>query len=415
MSLPCRLFVLFLAALVSACVAALPIRVASVKTEANASRAPVTILVSIDGFRPDYLTRGVTPRLNALAAAGASAAMRPSFPTITFPNHYTIVTGLRPDRHGIVGNVMEDPALPGQSFTMASDQPVWWTQAEPIWITAERAGVRTATMFWPGSNVDHGGVRPRDWWPFGQAVSDRQRVDAILDYLRRPAAERPRFLTLYFDAVDTAGHQFGPDDPRTNAEAARIDGEIGRLVDALAGLGQPANLVIVADHGMAAVSPERAIRLYDLVSPQTDYRPIGGGAVAGVEPRPGREAAVAAALLRHHPGMTCRERADLPATLHYGRNPRVPSIVCIADLGWYILVTPPPPDRPFRAGGAHGYDPAYREMDALFIAHGPAIRRGARLEPFDNVHVYPLLTRLIGVAPRPSDGDTAVAEVVLAR
>lgn len=388
-----------------------PAPVAVVPAEA---RSPVTVLVSIDGMRADYLDRGITPRMTALAGQGVRAAMRPSFPTITFPNHYSLVTGLRPDRHGIVGNRMEDPAQPGQVFTMATDRPAWWTEAEPIWITAERGGVRTATMFWPGSNVDHGGMRPRDWWPFGQAVSNRQRVDAIVDYLRRPADTRPRFLTLYFDAVDTAGHAFGPDDPRTNAEVAQIDGEIGRLVDALAALGQPANLIIVADHGMAATAPDRVINLHQLMDPVADYRLVTQGAYAGVEPLPGREAAVAAALLRDHRGMDCYRKADIPARLAYGRHPRVPSFVCIAELGWYILGAPPPPDRPFTAGGAHGYDQAHREMDALFLAAGPAIRTGARVETFDNVHVYPLLARLIGIEPRPSDGDPAVLAPILA-
>uniref|UniRef100_UPI0035C9AA83 alkaline phosphatase family protein n=1 Tax=uncultured Sphingomonas sp. TaxID=158754 RepID=UPI0035C9AA83 len=153
------------------------------------ARAPVTILVSIDGFRADYRTRGVTPNLDALAASGISAAMRPSFPSKTFPNHWTLVTGLRPDRTGVVGNTMEDAARPGETFTMATDDPFWWNAAEPIWVTAERAGVRSATMFWPGANVAFGGVkaatghgavtggvRPHDWQQFNQAVTGEQRV-----------------------------------------------------------------------------------------------------------------------------------------------------------------------------------------------------------------------------------------------
>ncbi|WP_339500865.1 alkaline phosphatase family protein, partial [Pseudomonas canadensis] len=165
------------------------------------TRAPVTILISIDGFRPDYRARGVTPNLDALAASGISAAMRPSFPSKTFPNHWTLVTGLRPDRNGIVSNSMEDVARPGVTFTMEnSKDPFWWNEAEPLWVTAERSGVRSATLFWPGSNVawggttkgghgdPTGGVRPEDWWPFDMAVPGEQRVAGVLDWLRRPAA-----------------------------------------------------------------------------------------------------------------------------------------------------------------------------------------------------------------------------------
>ncbi|NCU11091.1 MAG: alkaline phosphatase family protein, partial [Sphingomonadaceae bacterium] len=180
----------------------------------------IVILIGIDGFRPDYLDRGVTPHLSALASGGISGPMRPSFPTKTFPNHWTLVTGVVPDRHGIVGNRMEDPARPGELFSMANEDPFWWSAAEPIWVMAERAGIRTATMFWPGSNVGwggtrarpnattEGGIRPADWQSFNQAVNNTQRVNAVLDWLRRPPAIRPRLVTLYFDTVDTAGHEF---------------------------------------------------------------------------------------------------------------------------------------------------------------------------------------------------------------
>lgn len=368
------------------------------------TRAPVTILISLDGFRPDYLTRGVTPNLNALAAAGVQAEMRPSFPSVTFPNHYTLVTGLRPDRHGVVGNRMEDVRRPGQVFTMASDDPFWWNAAEPVWVSAEKAGIRTATMFWPGSNVDFAGVRPRDWQTFGQAVNNRQRVDAIIDWLRRPPATRPQFLTLYFDTVDTAGHVFGPDDARTTGVVGEADAAIGRLREELAALGQPANLVIVADHGMAAVDPARTIRLDQMLG-AADFRAIYSGAYAGIEPQPGREAALTGALLKRHDHMQCWPRATIPARFHYGRNPRVPSIVCLAETGWLILDKAPAPDRPI-TGGAHGYDPAAPEMTALFIASGPAIRAGGRLPGFDNVDVTPLLRRILGLPANPAlDGN----------
>ena len=213
------------------------------------AKAPVTILVSIDGFRADYLDRGVTPNLSALAAAGISSAMRPSYPSKTFPNHWTLVTGLRPDRTGIVANKFVDPARPGDTFTMASDDPFWWNAAEPIWVTAEKAGIRTATAFWPGSNVAWGGerskdwpnpvtggTRPEDWLQFNQALSDRQRTDIVLDWMRRPADTRPRFVTLYFDEVDTAGHQYGPADAKTTDAVAAVDVAIGRLADQLSAL-----------------------------------------------------------------------------------------------------------------------------------------------------------------------------------
>lgn len=410
-----RLFGLALAFGLQACVTVPMAGPAPVAATSAGSRAPVTILVSIDGFRADYLARGVTPNLAALAGAGISAAMRPSFPSITFPNHYTLVTGLRPDRSGVVGNRMEDARRPGEVFTMATDDPFWWTEAEPIWVTAEKAGIRTATMFWPGSNVDFGGVRPRDWQQYAGAISDRQRVDGIIDWLRRPAATRPAFLTLYFDEVDHAGHEFGPDDARTTDAVRTVDAAIGRLRDELQALGQPANLVIVADHGMAATSPERVIRL-DSVAAPTLYRMVTGGPYAGIEPQPGQEGALAAALLKPHAHMQCWRRQEIPEALHYGRNPRVPSFICLAETGWLILDKAKPNERAMKPGGAHGYDPAAPDMAALFIASGPSIRPLGRLAGFDNVDVAPLLRDLLGLPPgRGLDGDDAPFRAALGK
>lgn len=299
---------------------------------------PVTILISIDGFRPDYLRRGHSPRLDALAAGGASAAMRPSFPSKTFPNHWTLVTGVRPDRHGITANRMEDPADAHHVFTMESDDPAWWSAVPPIWVDAERAGIRTATMFWPGSNVAWGGrrrtewpeatiggTRPQDWQQFNGDVTDTQRVNAVLDWLRRPAAIRPHLVTLYFDTVDTAGHNYGPADPRTAAAVAEVDGSIGMLVDGLAALGRRANIVIVGDHGMAEISRDRVIAL-DRVATPADYHLVENGGYATLTPAPGREAALAAALLRPHHHMQCWRKADIPARFHYGTNARISAL-----------------------------------------------------------------------------------------
>ena len=406
-----RLFAALLAAGLQACVTqpvAAPTTVSATapgSATAVEPRQPVTILISIDGFRPDYLTRGATPNLNALAAAGISASMRPSFPSVTFPNHWTVVTGLRPDRNGIVGNRMEDPAHPGMTFTMQSEEPFWWNTAEPVWITAEKAGIRTATMFWPGANVAFDGRRPSDWQQYGHEVSNRQRVDAIIDWLRRPADTRPRFLTLYFDAVDSAGHEFGPASPRRTAVVGEVDAAIGRLRSELAGLGQPANFVVTADHGMAPTSPDRVIR-FDQIAPVGSFRFVTGGAYAGIEPLPGQEAALAAAIARPPPHMQCWAKEAIPAALHYGKNPRVPRYLCLAETGWWLTDKAPPADRPFKGGGAHGYDPTAPEMAALFIASGPAIRTGGTLPRFDNVDVAPMLRNLLKLpAGTDLDGD----------
>lgn len=392
-----------LAALLQACVTAPA--VAPERAVQAAPRAPVTILISIDGFRPDYLTRGATPVLSQLAAAGVTAAMRPSFPSKTFPNHYAIVTGLRPDRSGIVANRFVDPERPDERFTMATTDPFYWDEGTPLWVAAEAAGIRTATMFWPGSNVPIHGTYPSDWQQFNQAVTGRQRVDAVIDWLRRPAESRPRFLTLYFDTVDTAGHRYGVSAPETTAAVAEVDTLIGRLRSGLSALDQPANLVIVSDHGMADVGADRVIRL-DAMLPPEAFQAIETGPYAGLAPQPGHEAEVDAALLAPHEHMQCWHRERIPARLHYGRNPRVPPIVCLADVGWVILAAPPPPDWPV-AGGNHGWDNDAPAMRALFVASGPAFVAGRTLPDFDNVDVEPLLRTLIGLPPQHDIDGTA--------
>ncbi|WP_336977372.1 ectonucleotide pyrophosphatase/phosphodiesterase [Brevundimonas nasdae] len=366
----------------------------------QATRPELVILVSIDGFSPDYLGKGQTPVLDGLVAGGAFGPMRPSFPSVTFPNHYTLVTGLHPDHHGVVGNRFTDAQL--GAFTMASKESGFWDQGEPIWVTAEKAGVRTGTMFWPGSEVEIHGVRPSQWAPFDQGMPGDARVDRLLSWLDLPVAQRPKLETLYFDIVDTAGHRNGPDAPETRAAAASVDASMGRLIEGLKarGLYDRTMLVVVSDHGMAATSPERVVWIDDIIDPAA--LKIGyGGAVLTADPAPGREAEVQQKLVGRHPHMECWNKADVPARLVYGSNPRVAQIVCLVETGWLTATR----DRPVtRAGGAHGYDNQAPEMAAIFIAHGPGVVAGRRLTDLDSVDVQPFLARMLGIAAPAGDG-----------
>jgi predicted AlkP superfamily pyrophosphatase or phosphodiesterase len=383
-------------------------------TPSTAAR-PLTILVSIDGFRADYLDRGVTPVLSGLAAHGARAAMRPSFPSKTFPNHYTLVTGLRPDHHGIVENNMEDPAIPGVVFKMSNQEAVidrrWWDEGEPLWVTAEKAGIRTATMFWPGSEAPIHGVRPGLFLHFNQAVLAPARTDQVLAWMDLPAEKRPQFVTLYFDDVDTFGHQYGPSSPEVNAAAGRVDAAIGRLVDGLKARGIEANLVVVADHGMAQLSPDRRLVIDDLI-PASSIRILSGGAFMTLYPVAGHETEVERRLVGRHDHLTCWKKGHFPQRFHYGMNSRVAAIFCLPDTGWTIN------NRGYKQAwpelGTHGFDPYSPEMAAVFVASGPAFKPGVKLPIFDNVDVYPLLARLVGVKPQPNDGKLGPVREALA-
>jgi predicted AlkP superfamily pyrophosphatase or phosphodiesterase len=384
---------------------------------ATTSKVPLVLLVSIDGFHPDYLQLPEAALLRRIARDGARVgALRPSFPSLTFPNHYTLVTGLHPDRHGIIHNAFQDPAF-GQFSKQppAVRDPRWWG-GEPIWVGARRHGLRSATLFWPGSEAPIGGRLPEDWLPYDESMSEAARVAQVLQWLGRPEPQRPHLLTLYFGSVDLAGHYHGPRSPQLRQSIASVSAALQSLLDGLQALDlkDSLNLVLVSDHGMAELDGRDPILLDDLLDPKWIEAPMPGELV-GIRPRPGRDAEVEAALLRPHPGMSCHRRDSLPARWHYGEHPRVPPILCQAT----------PPNRialrahlalagdSARNLGAHGYDPELREMQALFIGHGPAFRPGTYVDRADAVDIYELLCRLLGIEPAPNDGDPGAFDAVL--
>jgi predicted AlkP superfamily pyrophosphatase or phosphodiesterase len=376
-----------------------------------AQRPTPLILISIDGFRPDYLTRGVTPVLSRLAQSGVLAAqgMRPSFPSLTFPNHYTLVTGLTPDHHGVINNTMTDEKIPDVVFSLSNRAALadrrWWDAATPIWVSAEQQGLKSATMFWPGSETDIQGVRPSDWLTYDHNFPAEARVDHVLEWLDRPLATRPDFVTLYFEAVDSAGHRFGPDAAETTAAVASIDQAIGRLIDGLTtrGLLAQTNLLVVADHGMASLSAQRVVLLDEMFDIASVQRFVPYGPLMGFTPLPGKEAEVKARLAQPHEHVQCWPKAEMPARFDYGHNARVPPFMCLADIEW-SLATRESMQRNPPGGGSHGFDPGDAKMAALFIATGPAFGHGVQLKSFANVDVYPLLARLLNIKPQPNQG-----------
>ncbi|MFA7439897.1 MAG: ectonucleotide pyrophosphatase/phosphodiesterase [Sphingomonadaceae bacterium] len=362
--------------------------------EQTAAATPV-ILLSIDGFRADYLDRGLTPNLQQLAKTGAHAPyMRPGFPSVTFPNHYSVVTGKAPGEHGIINNTIEDPEIPGVTFRLSNAEAVtdrrWWDDAEPIWVTAEKRGIRTATMFWPGSEAAIRGVRPTDFTKFDRHKTSTERIDQVLAWLDRPEAERPRLITLYLQETDDIGHAKGTEGPEIDAAIRNSDAAVGRLLEGLRARNLAANLVVVSDHGMVNVN--RVIRLDKIASPQ-DFRLVTGGAVAGIEAREGREAALAASLLKPHDGMECWKKGTLPARFVYNDHRRIPSFICLATPGGMITDREPQS----LPAGMHGYDPDLPEMAAIFVANGPDIPAGTDTGPMRVEQVQPYLLKLLGL------------------
>jgi predicted AlkP superfamily pyrophosphatase or phosphodiesterase len=359
------------------------------------------------------------PHLWQLVERGVHAAwMTPSFPSLTFPNHYTLVTGLQPDHHGIVHNSMQDAAISG-GFTMHNVQAVadgrWWDDGEPIWVTAERNGIVTATMFWPGSEAEIHAIRPHYWRPFNSALPINERVGQVLNWLDLPHPSRPRFITLYFDQVDHAEHLFGPDSVQRVAAMAQVDTGIGMLLDGLRrrGLSKRVDIVVVSDHGMAATSPDRVTFIEDLVDPSITNATTTGQLV-GFVPKPGHETEVETQLLKLHPHVACYRKDATPPRWRYGTHRRIPPLLCQADEGWTMTHREELEKRRMKFDlGAHGFDNELPSMRATFIAAGPDIRHESNLPATRSVEVYPLLCALLGIPPRPNDADGSLAKAIL--
>ncbi len=377
---------------------------------AAASTAPPTVLLlSIDGLRADMIERGYSPNLARLAHEGVrSVGMSPSYPSLTFPNHYTLVTGLRPDHHGIIHNSMSAEDL--GDFRLddreAVTNPSWWG-GEPIWVGVEKAGYKSATWSWPGSEAAIQGVQANQWHAYDESVSLPERMALVLSWLEgAPDGRRPRLVAAYMEQVDKAGHNHGPDSPEYAAALHEVDAAIGQLLDGMRrdGLLDRTNVIVVSDHGMANVPAGQVIATEDMVAPEI-AREVSVGQSIGFAPQPGREAEAEKALLGAHPHYDCWKKEQLPARWHYGSNPRIPPIVCQMHEGWDALTRQSVAKRTPGNRGSHGYDPALPSMQAVFVARGPSFRQGRVLPAFDNVDVYPLLARLTGIAPAPNDGN----------
>ena len=368
------------------------------------------ILVSIDGFRWDFRDFANTPTLDSLAAAGVTAEqLIPPFPTATFPSHYTMLTGLHPERHGIVSNTMYDPEWDAWFRTrdVSETQNGRWWGGEPIWITLQRQGGIAATFFWPGTDADVGGTRPRHWTSFDISIPHERRVRQVLDWLDYPDAKRPDLITLYFGIVDRIAHDFAIGSPELADTIERVDRSLGILADGIAarGLANRVNLVIVSDHGMAPRSRDRVVFIDDYID-VTRANAIDWGPVWTARPDPADLDAIYNMLASAHPHLAVYRRETLPDRWHFSEHRRIPPIVAVADEGWFIATRSFYERDPAAfEGNMHGYDNALESMGGLFIASGPAFANGRVVPPFQNVHIYELLCHLLGITPSPNQGS----------
>ena len=370
------------------------------------------ILVSLDGFRYDYAEKYRAEHLKALGKAGATApaGMIPAYPSLTFPNHYTLATGLYPEHHGIVANSFYDPQRK-QSYRLSDAAAVTdgsWYGGTPIWVLAEQQGMRSACFFWPGSEAEIQGSRPSYYLKYDDKVADDKRVEQALAWLRLPAEQRPHLITLYFADVDHMGHEHGPDSEEVRAAVQLVDKEIGMLEKGLAELHLLVDVIVVSDHGMVQVQGDW-ITLDQYFPDAGAFEKIVSPALYAKSEADAQRAYEA--LKGKSDKFEVYRRAQMPAALHADSNPRFGDPIVVTN-GPYLVRYSAPAQQPAPPGaptglamsaehkqvGAHGFDPArVPDMKASFFAMGPDIRSGVTVEPFENVDVYPLVAKLLGL------------------
>ncbi|KAG6740584.1 hypothetical protein POTOM_056039 [Populus tomentosa] len=386
---------------------------------------PVVLLISSDGFRFGYQFKTQTPNIHRLIVNGTEAetGLIPVFPTLTFPNHYSIVTGLYPAHHGIINNYFDDPKT-GEVFTMASHEPKWWL-GEPLWETVANHGLKAATYFWPGSEVHKGSwTCPPGFCKFyNGSVPFDERVDTVLSYFDLPASEIPVFMTLYFEDPDHQGHKVGPDGPEITEAVAGIDRMIGKLIDGLEkrGVFEDVTIIMVGDHGMVGTCDKRLIFLDDLApwidipadwvrsyTPLLAIRPPPGFAPSDVVAK--MNEGLQSGKVQNGKNLKMYLKEKLPSRLHYAASARIPPIIGMLDEGFKVEQKRTEGQE---CGGAHGYDNALFSMRTIFIGHGPQFARGQKVPSFENVQIYNLVTSILNIQGAPNNGSLSFPSTVL--
>jgi predicted AlkP superfamily pyrophosphatase or phosphodiesterase len=398
---------------------ALPQDVAPVKHEQNAQnskrtrKAHYVVMVSLDGFRWDYAAKWGAPHLLAMAKDGASApdGMLPSYPSLTFPNHYTMVTGLYPEHHGIVDNAFLDPTRKDAEYyykDQAKNSDGSWYGGVPLWSLAEQQGMRSASMYWVGSEAEIAGKRPSYWVPFDDKFDDEKRVEQIAQWLGLPEAERPHMITLYYSNVDHAGHDYGPDAPETGVAVRHVDALIGELQEKIKASGLPVDLIVVSDHGMIAFKDRKYVALDKMVDVK-DVPSVGGHLYPKTEDE--KEKIFEELKAKNDPRFAVYRLKDMPSRLHYDANPREGDPV-VEPLE-AVPVTVHAKTEEIKPKGDHGWDPRVMpEMKAIFYAEGPDVKAGVKVGTFENVDLYDFVAGLLGLKVGKNDGDVKVLEGV---
>ncbi|MFC0878699.1 ectonucleotide pyrophosphatase/phosphodiesterase [Saccharicrinis sp. FJH2] len=359
------------------------------------------VVLSMDGFRWDYTSRTSTPAFDELAADGVKAEyMVPSFPTKTFPNHYTLATGLYPGEHGIVANSFYNDSLK-KSYSLgnrAAVQDADFYGGEPIWVTAEKYGIKAATCFWPGSEAPIKGVRPSYWLKYDGSLTYQSRLDTVVYWLTLPYSQRPHLVMFYVDEPDHTAHSFGPDSKEVTEEISSLDNYLAAVQKKLFSLdiADSIDFILLSDHGMAKVNMDKSYDLSQLLPAAWVVHQSTSNPLALIDPAPGFADSIVATLNKVK-GIRAWLKKDVPAKYHYNSHPAIPGVVALADSSYTLYW------KKYTLAADHGYDPdTNSDMRTIFYAKGSDFKKDFINKPFSNRMIYPLITKLLGIPTEKS-------------
>jgi predicted AlkP superfamily pyrophosphatase or phosphodiesterase len=378
--------------------------------------APYVILISADGFRHDFAAKYNAFNLMRFSRQGAAASwMIPCYPSLTFPNHYSLVTGLYPAHHGLVDNSFYDPhtrtTYNKNNKKMAGDGA--WYGGTPLWVLAEQHHLLTASFYWTGSEADIGGIRPTYYYQYNEKIPMARRLQVVKKWLTLPEATRPHLITFYFPEVDHEAHDFGPDSPEVRKAVALVDKAVARLVAMTDSLKLPVNFVFVSDHGMTNIDIAHPLAVPAALDTACCITSAGSTQLHVFVKNKSNIDVVFLKLKKEAKDFDVYRESDIPPAWHYGvqddRFGRVGDILVATHLHKVFVFNGKPP-KP----GNHGFDPANDDMHATFLAWGPLIKKSGTIAPFENIHVYPFVAQLLGLPlSSPIDGDPAVLKPIL--
>lgn len=387
----------------------------------TALKKPYVILISLDGFRWDYVERFNPPHISNFIKNGVKAqSLIPSFPSKTFPNHYTIATGMYPDNHGIIGNSFYSYKK-DKLYRLGDRETVedgTFYNGTPIWVAAEKAKMLSASFFFVGTEADIQGIHPTYYYNFDNSIKNEVRVKQALDWLALPPKSRPHLITMYFSDMDNTGHSYGPNSNEKLKETLfALDKHLGDLFDGVKKTGLPVNIIIVSDHGMATIPIANYIPIETLENKDL-FHTLNNGAIVNIHPKENVSIDTIYNFLKNkEQHFKVFKTEDTPGFEYTPKNRDWGEIQVLPDYGYYFISSKGIAARKQGVNkifGVHGYGPKHKDMHGIFYANGPAFKNDYTINSFENIHIYPLMSKILGLEILNNiDGDLNRVKSVL--